>query len=274
MQAAGVGGCRDDQYFFLIASHDPIHGPETVCREQRTTNKNLRWLSLALGLAWLLPVAGCSVQPSAMAPPAVYSLQYDTAAPRERVALIIPGLGQKISDPVFRLIADDYQAKGILPVLVAIDWKRVGLHGFTTAAAQIGSGIRRAFPGARMFLFGFSFGAVVAYELSGSLHPDQVLLCSLSPMFVEDREFQFFPLRQIMQLMLKDAGHPLSYAHNRSWYFIFLYGDHDSFLINQAIIAHRRALFPNNRTIIIKNAGHKLSPAYLGAIKKLVSEIP
>jgi hypothetical protein len=155
-----------------------------------------------------------------------------------------------------------------------MDWKRMGLHGFARAAGQVSSGVREVFPRARVFLFGFSFGAVLAYELSETLHPVHVLLCSMSPVFDEDRVFQFFPLKQAMNYFIQDAASPLSYARYRDKCFVFLYGEHESFLINPAIIAHRCAWFKGNQIVIVKNARHKLEAGYLNAIEKMVSEIP
>jgi hypothetical protein len=223
-----------------------------------------------LGLTWALFPSAAVVFAN---PSSNYALKYDAALPQARIVLIIPGFGQKITDPAFHMIANAYQAKGITPVLVAIDWNRLKPRSLADTAAQLSLEIRRDFPNAHVLLFGFSLGAVLAYKLSESIHPKHALLCSMSPVFEEDHKLQPFFLQQLLGLIFDYSSHPLTYNRHQEKGLIFLYADHESFLINPMILAQRRILFANQRITIVKNAGHQLNPAYLGEIKKQVLEI-
>jgi|GEM_PF-1684475 len=200
-----------------------------------------------------------------------YSITFDRAAPRARAALIIPGAGEQPSDAAYLAIAEAYQARRITPVLVAIDWARVRARDVAPAVEGIAAGIREDFPGARIYIMGFSFGAVMAYRLAAPLHPEHVMLCSMSPLFDEDIQRQPWIIRRMMTYFLD--GHPLAYDY-RDPGLHFLYGEHDSFIIHHGIIAHRRALFAHNRTLVVKNARHKLEGGYLETVQRLIAEIP
>lgn len=201
-----------------------------------------------------------------------YSFQYDTALPREKIAVIVPGMGQKVTKPQYRAIGEYYAKKGITPVYVSVDWKKVGFRDLTHISEEISSALRTSFPSSHLYLFGFSFGAIIAYEVSETIHSDQILLCSLSPLFKEDRQYQIFPFKQIFNLVSDKSLDSLSYLHNKGRCFVFLYGAHDSFLINEAIIEQRKSAFDCSVSMIVKNAGHDVSQkSYLEAIKSIIA---
>lgn len=236
-----------------------------ICKTDRYTYKMICLILLLLSF-------GCS--DPATPRQQLFSLQSDLSMPRNRVALIIPGVGQKTSDAEYHMIGDYYKSKGIRPIYVDIDWKRSGLNSLATAASQISSEIIKSYRGSTIYLFGFSSGAVIAYKLSESSNPAHTLLCSMSPVFAEDRKYQISPLRQFMGLVADYSSNHLSYSHNERRCFVFLYGDRE-FLINKSIIEHRKSVFTCSKTITVQGAGHNISdPAYLAAIKNIVTEIP
>lgn len=200
----------------------------------------------------------------------MYSLAASDPFPRERIAVIVPGMWHKTSEAPYQTVAGYYRARGITPVFLDINWKRVHPGNLGTSISPIADEIRKKYPGSGVCLFGFSFGAVIAHKLSETLNPDHILLCSMSPVFKEDREHQIFPFRQLQALLSESVP----YAKSGSRPLCFLYGDNDSFLINRKIIARRRSSFPQSSTIIVKNAGHELGADYLNAVKKVISEIP
>jgi len=66
----------------------------------------------------------------------------------------------------------------------------------------------------------------------------------------------------------------LSYSASEKMCIIFLYGDHDSFLINKAIIRHRKDFFTCNETRMVPNTGHNISGrSYLTAIQQILQRI-
>jgi len=233
--------------------------------------KTGRYAFNAICLILLLVSFGCSDQATHQQ---LFSLQMDLAMPRNRVAIIIAGMNQKTSMAEYHRIGDYYKSKGIAPVYADIDWKHTGLANLATAASQMSAEIKKTYPDSKVFLFGFSFGAVIAYKLSESVNPAHTLLCSMSPVFTEDRNYQIFPFRQVMGMVTDYSSNHLAYPPNGGRSMVFLYGERE-FLINNAIIAHRKSIFTNSTTITVQGTGHDISnPLYLGVIKKVVSEIP
>jgi hypothetical protein len=201
----------------------------------------------------------------------LFSIHYDFSMPRNDIALIIPGMHQINTDPGYDSIGIYYKSKGITPVYVNIKWKKVGLGKLCVAALQIDTMLKDSFPDSHVFLFGFSMGAVIALKLSQFIHAEQILLCSMSPMFAEDRNHQIFPFKQIMGIVTDYSSNGLSYSSSRETCVYFLYGDHDSYAINKAIIQNRKASFKCNKTVMIQNAVHDISgPTYLQGIKNII----
>jgi hypothetical protein len=204
----------------------------------------------------------------------LFSFHCESSLSISRIVLIIPGKMQKTSDEAYHKVGNYYVSKGITPVFIDINWEDVGLNDIAIAASQVSKEIMNIYPDKHIYLFGFSFGAAIAYKISESIHPDHVVLCSMSPVFEEDRPYHIFPFRQIIGILSDYPSNQLSYNHNEGKCFVFLYGNHDSFLLNKSIIENRKSVFSCNKTIIVKDAGHKLEASYLEAIKAVVSEIP
>ena len=204
----------------------------------------------------------------------LFSIHYDFSMPRSNIALIIPGMNQTDSNPGFNFIGDYYKNKGITPVYVNIDWKSVGINNLSTSAFQIKTLLKDSFPDSHVFLFGFSFGAVISLKLAQLIDAEQILLCSMSPVFAEDRVNQRFPFKQIAGFISDYSLNGLSYSASQRTCINFLYGDHDSFLLNKAIIQSRKSFFRCSETIIVKNAHHNISDqTYLKAIYQFVQRI-
>lgn len=204
----------------------------------------------------------------------LFSICYDSLMPSDSIALIIPGMNQTNLNPGYDSIGDYYKKKGITPIFININWKSVGPNRLSTAAIQIDSFLKDSFPDSRLFLFGFSFGAVVTLRLSHLVNSDQVILCSMSPLFAEDRAYQIFPFKQLMNFFLNKSSNRLSYSDCTKNRLFFLYGDHDSFLINNAIIKKRESSFKYSKTIFVENGRHKISDhTYLKAVKDIIESI-
>ncbi len=190
----------------------------------------------------------------------------------KRIALILPGFGRKPTEKGYLAIGGFYQARGIAPVYVAIDWRRTRIGNAAAVALGIASAVRAALPDAGVWLFGFSFGAAIACKVSETLRCEQVLLCSMSPVFSGDRRHLMFPVRQIMGLFAGSVDR-CTYSPCRD-NTVFLYGDHDNFLFRKDLLAHRARIFSAGRTIIVSGARHNPSgEAYRKAIRGIIGEI-
>ena len=234
-----------------------------------STLQNRSTLYFALIILFTITLNGSALNPSRT--PIFFSIQYDSSLPRNNLALIIPGMNQTCSDPGYDSIGAFYKARGIDPVYVNVNWKAVGIKNLTAAAIQIKDMLKDTFPESHFYLFGFSFGAVISLKLSQMMHAEQVLLCSMSPMFAEDRIHQIFPFGQILGMFTDYSKNGLSYSASKGTCLIFLYGDHDSFAINKSIILNRKTFFTCNETSMVPNARHNISgQSYLTAIHKIV----
>jgi hypothetical protein len=204
----------------------------------------------------------------------LFTLNYNSAAPRSRIALIIGGKGQTNLNAGYDSIGLFYQAQTVTPIYVNVAWQSAGINRLSQVADQLEKMLQDSFPHSKIYLFGFSFGAAISLKLSQRIDAQQVLLCSMSPVFMEDNERQLFLFRHLMPIFNHFRSNGLSFEGNYKKCIYFLYGDHDSRLINHAIIRNRTASFKCNETIMVKNAKHDISGEfYLQAIKKIVQKI-
>jgi hypothetical protein len=200
-----------------------------------------------------------------------FSLHYDASMPRDSIVIIIPGMHQNYSDPGYDSIGAFYTRRGITPVYAHIDWKAVGLNTLSATALRISTMLKDTFPNTHFFLFGFSFGAALSLKLSQSIQAEQVLLCSMSPIFHEDLNYLPGPVRLLLHCITNYSINGLSYSSSLGTCLHFLYGDHDHFVINKAVVQNRKAAFKCNETTVVKNAEHSISNRqYLEAIRESV----
>lgn len=234
---------------------------------------NNRWICNSILITFcVIAVSGCTQHSADVS--RLFSFHYDSSLPRNNLALIIPGMNQTCSDPGYDSIGAYYKTIGISPVYMNINWKAVGIKNLSNAAFQINNMLRDSFPESHMYLFGFSFGAVITLKLSQLINAEQIVLCSMSPLFAEDRIHQIFPFNQILSFVIDYSKNRLSYASSNKTCVVFLYGDHDSFIINKAIIQYRKEFFTCNETSIVPDARHDISgSSYLSQIRKTIQKV-
>jgi len=153
-----------------------------------------------------------------------------------------------------------------------VKWNSVGVNEFSRTAVQIAVQFERIFPGARLRIFGFSLGAAIAFKVSQTTEAEQIILCSMSPLFAEDVDLQKFSFRQLSGLLLDRKANGLSMAGCSGNGITLLYGELDSGLINKNIIERRRVILDGSAAFIVSNARHDISgQAYLAAIKAQIT---
>jgi dienelactone hydrolase len=96
-------------------------------------------------------------------------------------AYLIPGYKENIHQGGYRKIRELFEQKHLRVVPVHIHWE---FRTFSSYVSQLKSQIR--VDGSRIVLFGFSFGAVIAFLAAPAIDPQRLYLCSLSPYFKED----------------------------------------------------------------------------------------
>ena len=207
----------------------------------------------------------------------LFSIHYDTSVSPNKIALIIPGMNQGEASAGYGAIGDCYKRKGIRPIYVNIRWRAMGIVGvnkLSTVAKQLCSMMSDTFPQSRIFLFGFSFGSVIALKIAQHLACQHMLLCSMSPVFLEDWKCMAFPQKQFFSLFTDFSTNGLSYSTGIDSCIFFLYGDHEK-IISKEIIKRRQTAFRRGETIMVKDARHDISgQSYQNAIRTILKRIP
>ena len=106
----------------------------------------------------------------------------------KKVCYIIPGFGESVfRQRDYPRIAKLLEKRGITPIGVHIDWHKRKPRRFSDYALQFLDQYKKP-KGAKVYVLGFSFGAVTALLTARRAKPDALILCSLSPFFVEDQK--------------------------------------------------------------------------------------
>lgn len=104
-----------------------------------------------------------------------------------KVVYIIPGFTDKIGQKKYTRIIPLFKAKGFKTIPITISWKNKTMSGYVEQFLQR----YNPTPKDKVYLFGFSFGAMIAFISSsaGQTKPKRMILCSLAPFFKEDLPF-------------------------------------------------------------------------------------
>jgi pimeloyl-ACP methyl ester carboxylesterase len=102
----------------------------------------------------------------------------------KKIVYIIPGY--EGAEPIPKIDAL-FRESGIEPIFVKIDWDYASPAEFSHYVSDF-LGVFKKPKGAKAYVFGFSFGANIALLSAQETKPDALILCSLSPFFIEDYE--------------------------------------------------------------------------------------
>lgn len=105
----------------------------------------------------------------------------------KRVAFIIPGYNEPTNLFRYRKIAKFFKSKGIKVIQVNLNWKYKVMSDYINEFRDV----FKENKGRENIFFGFSFGAFVSFASAIELKPKIIVLCSISPYFVED--LKIFP---------------------------------------------------------------------------------
>jgi hypothetical protein len=100
-----------------------------------------------------------------------------------KIGYIIPGFTENgRSRKVYSDVAKEFKQKGIQPVHINIQWERTAISNWMDQFfKQFVHGENDL-----VYLFGFSYGAMIAFLVSSKIKIEAQILCSLSPYFRED----------------------------------------------------------------------------------------
>jgi len=188
----------------------------------------------------------------------------------KKVAYIIPGFGESIKEKPYSQISSFFIKNGINPILIKINWK------YRVMSNYIKQFKKQAKIKNPNYIFGFSFGAIIALICANEIKPKKLILCSLSPYFKED-------LLKLKPSWIKLSGKRQledlkNYSFNKiskkiKSKTILIYGDKEG---KETKIKSREAnqKIKNSELIVISNARHDISQKiYLDKIKEVISKL-
>lgn len=100
-----------------------------------------------------------------------------------KIVYIIPGFTEHTKQKRYRGILQFFQKSGFKMISVNITWERKVMSDYVQ---EFLTQYDQHSKNDDVYLFGFSFGAMIAFIASGQLKPKAQFLCSLSPYFQED----------------------------------------------------------------------------------------
>lgn len=104
----------------------------------------------------------------------------------KKVAYIVPGYGEThLRQRSYKKIAQKCISNGIEPIYISIDWHKGDPENFYGYLQEFLSQYKKPID-TKVYVLGFSFGAMIAFLTAEKTKPDGLILCSLSPYFIED----------------------------------------------------------------------------------------
>ena len=188
----------------------------------------------------------------------------------ERAVYIIPGLGESTKKSVYRKISGLFRDKDIEPIPVDISWKYRTMSDYVE---QFRKRYQENFE-REVYLFGFSFGAMICFISSIKIKPRMQFLCSLSPYFREDlRDLPSLSRKYFGKKIIKDLG---GYSFNgiakkvESEVVILVGSEEHKICLRRAREANKR--LKNSKLKIIEGVEHDISQEkYLGSLEEIIS---
>ena len=193
-----------------------------------------------------------------------------------KIAYIIPGFTEKTSDAPYPQIASWFKERGIEPIFVDISWN---LKAEVTAMSLYVKEFKVVYEKTHqkddeIYIFGFSFGAMVAYISSELIKPHTLILASVSPFFKEDiKENHEAWVRKLSKanVVSKKVYSFNAIAKKLSARTFVMVGDREvGGMFERALEASRK--IKNSYLVISKGAPHRIAnKKYLDTLKNLIS---
>lgn len=190
-----------------------------------------------------------------------------------KIAYIIPGYGEnRLSRKAYGIIAGYFKDNEIKPIQVSIMWDLKIPRNFEDYNNQF----LKKFRGNKkdkVYILGFSYGAVIAFMTAKQINPASVILCSLSPYFVEDYK-NIKP--QWLKWWKKNFNSELSFKKLLTGYktksYIIVGESEDKSVMIRARSFKRNIKYSELK--IAKGAKHNIgNKGYLEAIKEVISNL-
>lgn len=193
---------------------------------------------------------------------------------KKKVAYILPGYGQSsVRGPAYIKIAKFFEARGIKPISVKIEWRKNKPEKFSEYVQQFLKQYKKQ-KNTLTYVLGFSYGANIALLAAPKAKPNMLILCSLSPYFEEDlKTIKSTWFRWWRKNFIESDYSFDKLAQKIKNKTTLLIGEHEDISsIKRAKDAKRKLL--DSRLIAVKNGLHKIGQKeYIKAVEKVVSTL-
>jgi len=186
----------------------------------------------------------------------------------KKIVYIIPGMNTSPSYKPFLDVAKIFKANGVRPILVSINWESP-MDGYVKQFIKKYNDTKNK--GDKIYLFGFSAGAWIAFMATTKLDPYMTILCSPSPYFRED--IPYWKKSWIDEIGEKRFQSFYNYKFKtiikkfRSKAIIFIGDKEYRFMLRRANAIHKSV--NDSRLIVIRSGEHSIGKMeYMRALKK------
>lgn len=190
-----------------------------------------------------------------------------------RVVYIIPGFGEKVSDKRYNRILTYFKKSNFKTIPITINWKYKTMSDYVE---EFLLQFNQHSGEDEIYLFGFSFGAMISLIASGQINIKAQFLCSLSPYFQEDLPIIKDWWKKSIGSKRVDDFSSLSFAKLAEkvhcWTYIFAGTGEGSEVEKRA--ANANHLIENSSLFMISGAKHDISQdVYSNKLKEVLSRI-
>jgi len=193
----------------------------------------------------------------------------------KKVVYIIPGFNESAKSgkykTTYKKIASFFKSQGIRPIFVEIQWKYKTMSGYVHQFMEQ----YKKEKDSEIYLFGFSYGAMISLIVSPEIKPKLQILSSLSPYFKEDIPYlRKWWKRYIGKKRLEDhRKHSFNkLIKNINCKTLLIIGSQEEKEIKRRVEDARKKL--KGEIIIAKGAKHNIrQKEYLETLQKVISKL-
>jgi len=200
-----------------------------------------------------------------------------------KVVYIIPGFGYSPRHKEYVKLAEAFKENGFKPKVIKINWYRRTMEDYLVQFMEQ----YKNSPKEEVTLLGFSLGANITLLANEKAKPKNIIFCSLSPYFKEDKakikdtKYAWYlkPYIILLEFLVSPAIRTMKHYSFKELsskincrVFIFAGKNEMLNLLNRAKEAHKKV--PNSKLVLVENTGHDIgNKEYLKALKAIISKL-
>jgi len=192
----------------------------------------------------------------------------------DKIAYIIPGYGEsRTKQPGYNKIASMFRERGIKPIHIEMRWRPAKPESFQNYIKQFLKKYKKP-KNTKVYVLGFSFGALTAFLSESKAKPTAMILCSLSPYFKEDIPKLPKSWSRWWNKNYPDSEYSFNQLAPRIKTKIFLVtGDKEGPEVARRVRSAKKLIKESSLTIA-KGAKHRISrKEYLVGVKKVIGKL-